>query len=241
MEGIAMKPPTAPVLASSPPSSGGRKYVTFSSPSEGEIPSTLLLAIISGAVLLLYSLSRIMSLHRRVNDLEARPPVDDIVLRGIIRRQMNEMIEEVNQEKASETQKDFTKAPLLKKKGSSKVDPLPPASFLPESFLSKISSNIVDVTPHSPPSSPTFKGSKIPPDVIRVPFENQEQESDEEESVKSVVVEEVPLIKEEKEEQTYKTPPKKTKSKKAPAPERKLKKRGLKSQNEDEYDSALNV
>jgi hypothetical protein len=58
----------------------------------GELSNTFLLAVISGSILLLYSLSRIIALHRRVKDLEARPPVDDIVMRGLIRSQLNDLV-----------------------------------------------------------------------------------------------------------------------------------------------------
>ena len=50
------------------------------------------LAFVCVGVLLLYSLSRIIALHRRLRDLEARPPVDDIVMRGMIRQQVSELL-----------------------------------------------------------------------------------------------------------------------------------------------------
>jgi hypothetical protein len=204
----------------------------MSSPTEGEIPSTLLLAIISGAVLLLYSLSRIMSLHRRVNDLEARPPVDDIVLRGIIRRQMNEMIEEADHEKAMEQVPTKPKNSSLKNKDQENKQEQPPAApYFPDSFFSKISSNIVDVTP----------SSISPPEVIRVKMEKKEEEL-ENDSVKSFSSETVEDKMEQQE--LLKTPPKKVakskKEKAAAPPARKIKKRGAKSQDEDDQES-LNV
>ena len=74
----------------------------ISSIENGELSNTFLLAVISGSILLLYSLSRIIALHRRVKDLEARPPVDDIVMRGLIRNQLNELLN---------AKKDVVKAP----------------------------------------------------------------------------------------------------------------------------------
>jgi hypothetical protein len=59
--------------------------------------SAWLLAAVAGGVLLLYSLSRIISLQKRVRDLEARPPVDDIVMRGMIRVQVTEMVRDLEQ------------------------------------------------------------------------------------------------------------------------------------------------
>jgi hypothetical protein len=57
------------------------------------------LAFVCVGVLLLYSLSRIIALHRRLRDLEARPPVDDIVMRGMIRQQVNELMSQLEKHK----------------------------------------------------------------------------------------------------------------------------------------------
>ncbi len=57
------------------------------------------LAFVCVGVLLLYSLSRIIALHRRLRDLEARPPVDDIVMRGMIRQQVNELMVQLEKHK----------------------------------------------------------------------------------------------------------------------------------------------
>jgi hypothetical protein len=48
-------------------------------------------------LLLLYALARIISLQRRVRDLEARPPVDDITLRGAVRLQLNDLVSDLEQ------------------------------------------------------------------------------------------------------------------------------------------------
>ena len=56
-----------------------------------------ILTAVAGGVLLLYSISRIISLQKRVKDLEARPPVDDIVMRGMIRQQVSEMVTDLEQ------------------------------------------------------------------------------------------------------------------------------------------------
>ena len=55
-----------------------------------------LLAVFFG-LLLLYALARIISLQRRVRDLEARPPVDDITLRGAVRLQLNDLVSDLEQ------------------------------------------------------------------------------------------------------------------------------------------------
>jgi len=79
-----MKPPLAPT-----------KTITVQAPPS--IDNAWTLVAVSGGVLLLYSLSRIIALQRRVRDLEARPPVDDIVMRGMIRQQVSEMVGELEQ------------------------------------------------------------------------------------------------------------------------------------------------
>jgi hypothetical protein len=48
-------------------------------------------------MLLLYGMARIISLQRRVRDLEARPPVDEITLRGAIRLQLNDLVSDLEQ------------------------------------------------------------------------------------------------------------------------------------------------
>lgn len=48
-------------------------------------------------MLLLYAMARIISLQRRVRDLEARPPVDDITLRGAVRLQLNDLVSDLEQ------------------------------------------------------------------------------------------------------------------------------------------------
>jgi hypothetical protein len=82
-------------IASKPPLGSSSKYVTVQNYIDP--PNTWILAAVSGGVLLLYSLSRIIALQRRVRDLEARPPVDDIVMRGMIRQQVSEMVSDLEQ------------------------------------------------------------------------------------------------------------------------------------------------
>ena len=89
MEGIALgKPPLVP------------KVVMLSShaanPSESS--SSLVIAAVAGGVLLLYCLSRLIALQRRVRDIESRPPVDDIVMRGMIRQEVTAMFKSTQQE-----------------------------------------------------------------------------------------------------------------------------------------------
>jgi hypothetical protein len=48
-------------------------------------------------MLLLYGMARIISIQRRVRDLEARPPVDEITLRGAIRLQLNDLVSDLEQ------------------------------------------------------------------------------------------------------------------------------------------------
>ena len=62
-----------------------------------EVTNTWTLVAVSGGILLLYCMSRIIALQRRVRDVEARPPVDDIVMRGMIRQQVSEMVGELEQ------------------------------------------------------------------------------------------------------------------------------------------------
>ena len=71
------------------------KVVVRSLPLEPSNAWTL--AAVSGGLLLLYSLSRIISLQTRVRDLESRPPVDDIIMRGMIRAQITEMVGDLEQ------------------------------------------------------------------------------------------------------------------------------------------------
>lgn len=64
--------------------------------------SAFTLVAIAASILLLYSLSRIISLQRRVRDLESRPPVDDIVMRGMIRQQINDTFQTYERRRAAE-------------------------------------------------------------------------------------------------------------------------------------------
>jgi len=59
-----------------------------------DLTNAWVLAAVVGGILVLYSLSRIISLQRRIRDLEGRPPVDDIVMRGMIRHEVREIVEE---------------------------------------------------------------------------------------------------------------------------------------------------
>jgi hypothetical protein len=72
------------------------KIVDISSSKESlDLSNSWMLAAIVGGILVLYSLSRIISMQRRLRDLEARPPVDDIVMRGMIRHEVNEIVGEL--------------------------------------------------------------------------------------------------------------------------------------------------
>lgn len=59
-------------------------------------PYLYILAVFFG-MLILYAMARIISLQRRVRDLEARPPVDDITLRGAVRLQLNDLVSDLEQ------------------------------------------------------------------------------------------------------------------------------------------------
>lgn len=59
--------------------------------------NTWIVVAAAGGVLLLYAISRIVSMQRRIKDLESRPPVDDIILRGMIRHQLGEVLEQKKQ------------------------------------------------------------------------------------------------------------------------------------------------
>jgi len=138
-EGIAGKPPLAPP-----------KYVTVLNTLEPSNAWTL--AAVSGGILLLYSLSRIIALQRRVRDLEARPPVDDIVMRGMIRQQVSEMVTDLEQ--SIRARNAFKPAP---------TPPAPvekPAAKLPE--FEKVVQAVAQPTP-----LPTFEATvtAVQPDV----------------------------------------------------------------------------
>ena len=49
------------------------------------------------SVVLIYILTKLFYMQRRIRDLESRPPVDDITLRGSIRDQLNEMVSDLEQ------------------------------------------------------------------------------------------------------------------------------------------------
>jgi hypothetical protein len=74
------------------------KFVTFGSPASPErlsmpdMTNTFLLVAIAGGILIVYALSRVISLQRRIKDLEARPPMDDIVMRSIIRQEVSALV-----------------------------------------------------------------------------------------------------------------------------------------------------
>jgi hypothetical protein len=88
MEGIALpKPPSVP------------KFVTFGSPVSAEkvvaspdMTNTFLLIAIAGGILIAYALSRVIALQRRIKDLESRPPVDEIVMRSLIRQEVGALV-----------------------------------------------------------------------------------------------------------------------------------------------------
>lgn len=50
--------------------------------------SSFILILVTGCLLLLYTISRVISLSKRIKDLESRPPVDEIILRGLIRQEV---------------------------------------------------------------------------------------------------------------------------------------------------------
>ena len=76
------------------------KFVTFGSPASPErvslpdMTNTFLLVAIAGGILIVYALSRVISLQRRIKDLEARPPMDDIVMRSIIRQEVSALVKQ---------------------------------------------------------------------------------------------------------------------------------------------------
>ena len=74
------------------------------------------LFLFASILLLLYTISRIISLSRRVKDLEARPPVDEIILRGLIRQEVHNHTEKLDgliQEKIGNIELDLE---VVKKK-----------------------------------------------------------------------------------------------------------------------------
>lgn len=62
-------------------------------PTKSDFSPTLIV----GIVLVLYCVSRLVQLQRRVRDLEARPPVDEIVLRGITRQYLSETVKDLEE------------------------------------------------------------------------------------------------------------------------------------------------
>lgn len=94
----------APASAAAKPARFSARHAPVATPAGAHtsaadmMPSNgWLLAAVAGGVLLLYSLSRLVALQRRVRDLEARPPVDDIVMRGMIRREVADMVADLEQ------------------------------------------------------------------------------------------------------------------------------------------------
>lgn len=82
-----LKPPLHPTLSALPKLE----------PKESDLNNSWILAAVVGGVLVLYSLSRIINLQRRIRDLESKPPIDDIVMRGLIRHEVNEIVGELEQ------------------------------------------------------------------------------------------------------------------------------------------------
>lgn len=67
------------------------------------------LFLLSGILLLLYTISRIISLSRRIKEVESRPPVDEIILRGLIRQEVEnhtEKLDSLIQEKLNSIELD---------------------------------------------------------------------------------------------------------------------------------------
>jgi|GEM_PF-4393715 len=78
-----------------------------------DLTNAWVLAAVVGGILVLYSLSRIISLQRRIRDLEGRPPVDDIVMRGMIRHEVREIVEEQEEKKIAYAPVLPTPAPTI--------------------------------------------------------------------------------------------------------------------------------
>lgn len=87
------------------------------------------LVAIAASILLLYSLSRIISLQRRVRDLESRPPVDDIVMRGMIRQQINDTFTTYERRRAAEHMELKTRE---KPEAKIEIKPAPKIDIKPE-------------------------------------------------------------------------------------------------------------
>lgn len=90
-----------------------------------DVSNAWTLVAIAGSILLLYTLSRIISLQRRVRDLEARPPVDDIVMRGMVRQQVSEVLANYERRKALESKPE----PVIEFKADVKADSKPEAKL----------------------------------------------------------------------------------------------------------------
>ena len=56
----------------------------------------------------IYGMSKFLSLQRRVRELELRPPVDDIALRGAVRLQLNDLVSDLEQSLRVNQKPDFS-------------------------------------------------------------------------------------------------------------------------------------
>jgi len=74
--------------------------VPVSAPKKSFFNSDLLLTVLIIVVLVvvLFSLSRTLSLQRRVRDLELQPPVDDIMMKGVVSEQMKSTVDKLRAE-----------------------------------------------------------------------------------------------------------------------------------------------
>ena len=69
-------------------------------PKKAKLSNDLLLTVLIIVVLVvvLYTLSRVLALQRRIRDLENQPPVDDVMMKGIVGEQMKSTVEKLREE-----------------------------------------------------------------------------------------------------------------------------------------------
>jgi hypothetical protein len=157
----------------------------------GELSNTFLLAVISGSILLLYSLSRIIALHRRVKDLEARPPVDDIVMRGLIRSQLNDLLHNSKKEEFKEkaaplrdNEESEEEEDEMKSEDENEVSYSDSKLKLEKRIVEK-SKQQLEIKREDEETILESKFPKLPPTIIRKKIEMDDEKEEEEEAENS--------------------------------------------------------
>ena len=133
-----------------------------------DLTNAWVLAAVVGGILVLYSLSRIISLQRRIRDLEGRPPVDDIVMRGMIRHEVREIVEEQEEKKMAYESK-FAPVPIV------------PVVSTPVPVVPNVPVPSVPPSSASPKDEPVFEIKFGPEEKLDSPLESEVQLSGDDE------------------------------------------------------------